>query len=157
MALRKLFSVAGPAIDMTPMIDMTFQLIAFFMFVMNFESTESDQRIRLPVTDIARVTNLPRDEMIYLNLTRDGRLLAVGRELSLKDDKAQIEEYLSREARVLRARRDAATGDAAPGLPGIIVLRADKETSYRDIHDLVSACRAAGFHRFSLSAERKEP
>lgn len=156
MALRKLFFVAGPEIDMTPMIDMTFQLIAFFMFVMNFETTESDQRVRLPITDIARVTNLPRDELIYLNLARDGRLLAVGRELSLKSDMPEIEEYLSREARVLRARRDSAA-DAPPGLPGIIVLRADKETSYRDIHDLVSACRAAGFQRFSLSARRKEP
>ena len=33
--------------DLTPMIDMTFQLIAFFMVLINFSQTEPDQRILL--------------------------------------------------------------------------------------------------------------
>ena len=34
---------------MTPMIDVTFQLIAFFMFVLNFSEVDQDQRINLPL------------------------------------------------------------------------------------------------------------
>ena len=34
--------------DMTPMIDVTFQLIAFFMFVLNFSEVDQDQRVNLP-------------------------------------------------------------------------------------------------------------
>ena len=30
--------------DLTPMIDMTFQLIAFFMVLINFTDTEQDER-----------------------------------------------------------------------------------------------------------------
>ena len=32
--------------DLTPMIDMTFQLIAFFMLVINFSDVEQDQRVQ---------------------------------------------------------------------------------------------------------------
>jgi len=41
-------------IDMTPMIDMTFQLITFFMFVMNFSEAEQDERIQLPSSQLAK-------------------------------------------------------------------------------------------------------
>ena len=34
--------------DLTPMIDMTFQLIAFFMVLINFSQTESNERVVLP-------------------------------------------------------------------------------------------------------------
>ncbi len=34
--------------DLTPMIDMTFQLIAFFMVLINFTQTESHERVVLP-------------------------------------------------------------------------------------------------------------
>ena len=40
--------------DMTPMIDMTFQLIAFFMFTINFSDTEQDQRVTLPASELAK-------------------------------------------------------------------------------------------------------
>ena len=35
-------------LDYTPMIDMTFQLIAFFMILINFSDAEQDQRVQLP-------------------------------------------------------------------------------------------------------------
>ena len=34
--------------DLTPMIDMVFQLIAFFMVLINFAQTESNERVVLP-------------------------------------------------------------------------------------------------------------
>ena len=39
---------------MTPMIDMTFQLIAFFMVLINFSEVEQDQRITLPASELAK-------------------------------------------------------------------------------------------------------
>ena len=39
--------------DMTPMIDVTFQLIAFFMFVLNFSEVDQDQRVNLPSSELA--------------------------------------------------------------------------------------------------------
>ena len=40
--------------DLTPMIDMTFQLIAFFMVLINFTEAEASDKIKLPDSDLAR-------------------------------------------------------------------------------------------------------
>ncbi len=45
--------------DLTPMIDMTFQLIAFFMVLINFSQTEADQRILLPESVLAKPPDRP--------------------------------------------------------------------------------------------------
>ena len=38
---------------MTPMIDMTFQLIAFFMVLINFTEADQNQAINLPSSELA--------------------------------------------------------------------------------------------------------
>ena len=40
--------------DMTPMIDMTLQLIAFFMILINFSEGDQNQLIRLPASELAK-------------------------------------------------------------------------------------------------------
>ncbi|MBC7820687.1 MAG: biopolymer transporter ExbD, partial [Planctomycetaceae bacterium] len=40
--------------DMTPMMDLTFQLISFFMMVTNFDQTQADERVRLPTDALAK-------------------------------------------------------------------------------------------------------
>ncbi|MEM1303854.1 MAG: biopolymer transporter ExbD, partial [Planctomycetota bacterium] len=45
MRVKKRKEMEAAEGDMTPMIDMTFQLIAFFMVLINFSEVEQDQRI----------------------------------------------------------------------------------------------------------------
>ena len=40
--------------NLTPLLDIVFQLITFFMLVINFSSENYDQRVRLPVAESAR-------------------------------------------------------------------------------------------------------
>ena len=46
MAIRRAGAPTTTDIDMTPMIDVTFQLISFFLFIMNFSEAEQDDRIQ---------------------------------------------------------------------------------------------------------------
>ena len=46
-------------LDYTPMIDMTFQLIAFFMILINFSDAETDDRVQLPSSAIAKPPSAP--------------------------------------------------------------------------------------------------
>ena len=43
--------VAMVEMDMTPMIDVVFQLITFFMLITNFEQTQADERVKLPISE----------------------------------------------------------------------------------------------------------
>ena len=49
--------------DLTPMIDMVFQLIAFFMVLINFAQTESNDRVKLPSSHLC--------EYIFLRLGKN--------------------------------------------------------------------------------------
>lgn len=80
-------------IDMTPMIDMTFQLITFFMFVMNFSEAEQDDRIQLPMSQLAKPVEGPTDTPITLQLTNSGSVIYAGELVALSD----IGSYLDRE------------------------------------------------------------
>ena len=64
----KRFTAPDLTIDMTPMIDCTFQLITFFMLVINFESSEADERIKLPESALARPAASKFEDEIVLQI-----------------------------------------------------------------------------------------
>src|SRR5512135_438911 len=64
--------------NLTPLLDVVFQLITFFMLVINFTAENYDQRIHLPVAGSARPvedTQRASEDRIVLNVDRDGHLL----------------------------------------------------------------------------------
>ncbi|MCA9248676.1 MAG: biopolymer transporter ExbD, partial [Planctomycetales bacterium] len=82
--------------DLTPMIDMTFQLIAFFMVLVNFSDAEQDQRIKLPSSELAKPPDAPFEEPRYLQLTKDDTVLFAGDEVGVD----ALEPVLQREKAV---------------------------------------------------------
>ena len=54
MAKRQSDGPAKTDIDMTPMIDVTFQLITFFIFTLNFSNAVQDDRVQLPLSQLAK-------------------------------------------------------------------------------------------------------
>ena len=103
-------------IDMTPMIDMTFQLIAFFMILINFAEGEQDQRIQLPSSVLAKPPDAPFETPITIQMVRDGEVIMNGQ---LLPEVNAIRPYLNNEKDVLngeepeRERRH----DHHPGRP----------------------------------------
>jgi len=55
-------------VDMTPMIDIVFQLIAFFMVISNFEQTQADERVRLPTDVLAQPPTVKPAHELVLNV-----------------------------------------------------------------------------------------
>ena len=55
--------------DLTPMIDMAFQLIAFFMVLINFAQTESNDRVKLPSSQLVKPPEAPLEFPICLLYT----------------------------------------------------------------------------------------
>lgn len=55
-------------VDMTPMIDIIFQLIAFFMVINNFEQSQVDERVKLPKDQLARPREKKAEDNYVLNI-----------------------------------------------------------------------------------------
>ena len=47
-------STTGVEVNLIPMIDIVIQLITFFLMLVNFDNSNTDERVRLPVADLAK-------------------------------------------------------------------------------------------------------
>lgn len=141
---------------MTPMIDMTFQLIAFFMIVSNFEQMQADERVRLPVDQMAVPPESPRPDDIVVNIgynrDKDGVKTSDEPYLFYGDDQIPLlntADYFTREKRRQEAIQQ-------PLEDVTIVIRADKDVPTGLIQEMMRIAQEAGFSRFSLKAQQGE-
>lgn len=64
--------------DLTPMIDMTFQLIAFFMVLINFTQTEANDNVVLPNSQLVKPPDARSEFPIILHVGIDGDIFIGG-------------------------------------------------------------------------------
>ncbi|MEI8227100.1 MAG: biopolymer transporter ExbD [Planctomycetota bacterium] len=145
MARKKGGSPSNTEIDMTPMIDMTFQLITFFMFVMNFSEAEQDDRIQLPSSQLAKPVEGALESPITLQLTNKGTVIYAGELVAVTD----VGTYLEREKTVML---DAGKEPNA----ATVIVRADGRSKTGEVQQIIRMCQEKGFERFALRAQYDE-
>ena len=131
--------------DMTPMIDMTFQLIAFFMIAMNFSQAEQDERVMLPTSVLAKPPDHPLDNPVVVHLTRDGIVIYGGQELANMN---RLRPYLVNERMVLQGRKQAMSDST-------VIIRADRYARAGVVQKLIQLCQEEQFEKFSLRAQEE--
>jgi biopolymer transport protein ExbD len=130
--------------NLTPMLDMVFQLITFFMVVANFKAASIEKDLALPVVGSARpVDTRGIESLMVLNIDRDGNLRAMGR-------RQPVREFIEQEANAVRL---AGRLDFGQELPTLVVVRADRETRFRDFNRVIRTCQEFGFRQFALKTE----
>ena len=132
--------------DMTPMIDVTFQLIAFFMFVLNFSEVDTDQRINLPASELARPPDAPYSQPLTVQMTADDTILFAGDEM-LPD---ALQSALMREAQIIMAYPNKKLSDVT------VVLRADRAAKTGKVQEIIQMCQKAGFDMFALRGKQSD-
>ena len=144
--------------NLTPLLDVVFQLITFFMLVINFSQDNFDSRIKLPVAGSARplddASKLNEDRLV-LNVDNQGRLIWSGRVLSLDEAVRKIKL----EAQITRANVKALKGsvDAGAEIPARVVIRADRDTPFSALFGLINTCQTNGYAKFDLKAMTSAP
>jgi biopolymer transport protein ExbD len=138
--------------DLTPILDLVFQLITFFMLVFNFQGASMDLSLKLPVLGSARPLDTKGSEdLLILNINSKGELKLYG---AVKD----IKSYLAGEAKmsVLKAQTANPNFKTGDELPGLVVIRADRTTPFHLLNFVIKTCQDHGYRRFSLKAMSKE-
>ncbi len=128
--------------DLTPMIDMTFQLIAFFMVLINFTQSEQNEKVKLPSSVLAKPAKAPIEFPITLHLTEDATVVVGGQETSI----GGIGPFLIREKNVLEIQGKT-TDDAT------VVIRAHRVAATGRVQELIKACQENSFEKFALRAK----
>jgi biopolymer transport protein ExbD len=143
------------AVDMTPMIDMTFQLITFFMVVINFEQTQADERVKLPTDQLAVPPDAPRINDIVLNIgfERDAQGNILGEPgVYYGEQRIPVLDY-GPNLKVARDQHVARFGQEALS-EVTIVIRADAEVPTGLVQELMRLAQEVGFSRFTFKAKQ---
>lgn len=113
------------ALDLTPVIDMVFLLLIFFLAVTTFRQAEKEIDIALPQTRAAGPITAALSEIV-VNVHADGRTIVGGRAV----DEATLEALL----------RDAVAANAERK----VSVRGDRAAPYAEIARVLDVCKAAG-------------
>jgi biopolymer transport protein ExbD len=135
--------------NLTPLLDMVFQLITFFMLVITFKSAEMDMSLELPVVGSARpVDTKGQRDLLVLNIDNTGNLKLFGRPVP------DIERYIASESvrSQMSAGMTAADLEAGQELPTTVVIRADRATAFKMLYRVIKACQDNGFRQFAFKA-----
>lgn len=146
--------------DMTPMIDIVFQLLTFFMIAVNFENAKADERVKLPTDVLAKPPESKLDNELTLNVgyirRQDGSNIS-GPFIFYNGDPIALDKItpiLQQEAAIFKAK---ATGDPEKALDDVSVnIRADAEVPTGMVQELIEKCQDSKFTKFSLKASQKQ-
>jgi biopolymer transport protein ExbD len=120
-------------LDLTPMMDMVFNLLIFFMVVSQFASEERDLKVVLPDgSEAMPLTVKPRE--IFINVDQDGRYFVRSREVTAEE----LSQLL-----VQAALNNPASQS--------VIIRADKRAAWDFVATAMRLCNQAGIRDYSAS------
>jgi len=121
-----------PTLNLTPMIDIVFLLIIFFMVGTKFAEMERTVQLEVPkVGDLGALSSAPEKRVI--NVYNDGSIVVDRRSITLEQ---------------LRAELKSATAQY-PELG--IVVRGDGAGPFQNVASVLTACRQAGIDDMGIS------
>lgn len=138
--------------NLTPILDMVFQLITFFMLVISFKTASMDPGIRLPVVGSAQPKQKESERnFVVLNIDTSGALKVYG-------EACDLEKYLAAEAIALRKHAsDQVSAAAQADLALAAVIRADRATPFTELNRVLAACKQHGFRNITFKILEAEP
>ena len=113
------------SIELTPIIDMVFLLLIFFLVATTFHQTEREMQIALPIASSSAPISAMLQELI-VNVDRDGQIIVGGRRIESD------------------ALRSMITDAVKVNPEQKVTVRGDRGTAYANIVTVLDICKGAG-------------
>ena len=131
------------AMNMTPMIDVVFLLIIFFMIVTYLTQQELEELV-LPKADMAMKDENPPERRMIINITRPGHYVVKRRNLGLVDDCLdQIRSNLAAMVDFFPREEDGCSKQP-------VLIRADLHTEFKYIQKVLQICGEQGIRIYKI-------
>lgn len=135
MAVQIKKPVSLGTLSLTPLIDVVFLMLIFFLVATRFEQEEREMDINLPQASEARPM-IETPTVLYVNITKDGKYYVHNQLL----DREALEGVFE-EARLVNQQRQR------------VVIRADESSAVRFAVDVMDACEKAKIPYYTLATE----
>lgn len=125
MLLKRRSADDSPVVELTPIIDMVFLLLIFFLVATTFQQTEREMSVALPETRNGGPLTMSLRELV-VNVTADGRMVVSGRDVQAEDLRAIVTAALKANAEQK------------------VAIRADRATAYESVALALDIVKGAG-------------
>ena len=123
--------------NMTPMIDVVFLLIIFFLVSSHLAKQEAQMELPLPVAESGEKQTESESRRLTLNVLQDGSMLLAGRPVS----RNELQQRL-------------ATAKRTEGSEVEIRIRSDRNVAYRHVEPIMLSCARAGIWNVTFGVYR---
>lgn len=128
----KIYHDPEPTLNLTPMIDIVFLLIIFFMVGTKFTETERQVKLELPaVKQIGALSAVPKQREV--NVYADNTIMMDGQSY-------QLDELLTELRRAHEEYNEMS-----------VLIRGDGGAKHQNVTNVLAACRDAGFERLGIA------
>lgn len=128
MILRTKSEEISPTIEMTPIIDIVFLLLIFFLVATTYQQTEREMQIALPQTQSGGPITMSLRELV-VNIEADGTIIVAGQTLSPANFRSLVTQAV----------------EANPDQK--VTIRGDRAASYASIAAALDICKSAGIQQ----------
>src|SRR5687768_16361 len=129
---------AGVGFNMTPMIDVVFQLIIFFLLSSHLAKQENQLALPLPAAESGQQPGPDERPRMTVNILADGTLLVAGRSITAEDLAERLQERKSVHGKDLEVR-----------------IRSDRGVAYAGVEPILQTCARAGIWNVSFAVYRR--
>jgi biopolymer transport protein ExbD len=116
---------AGPTIELTPMIDMVFLLLIFFLVATTFHQSEREMQIALPFASSSGPISATLRELV-VHVDAEGEIYVGGRRI----DAEQLRTMVTEAVKVNPEQK--------------VTVRGDRTTAYANIVRVLDICKGSG-------------
>lgn len=135
MSIQIKRSQAASTLSLTPLIDVVFLLLIFFLVTSEFEEEERRLDIVLPsATSASPMTSKPRE--VVIDITADGATFVGGEQVTLEE----LSQLLG------RAVANNPTNQ-------VVVIRADQEVPFQPVVSVMDLCNRVGVSDYSVTTK----
>lgn len=126
-------------INMTPMIDVVFLLIIFFLVSSHLVRQEMQIELPLPIAKSGADDRLDDAPRVTLNVKADGQILLAGREIPIERLAARLRELRDAEGDQLEVR-----------------IRTSREAAYTFVEPILTSCTQVGIWNVTFAVYQQE-
>jgi biopolymer transport protein ExbD len=139
MNIPRRVGIGEVGINMTPMIDVVFQLIIFFLVSSHLIKQESHVQLPLPTAQSGAQDILDEKPRLTVNVLTNGELLLTGRQLTADELTARLAEKVQELGQDLEVR-----------------IRSDRTVPYARVEPVMLSCAKAGIWNVTFAVYRPE-
>ena len=122
---------SGATLDLTPVVDVVFNLLIFFALSLNFAATSGGINVKLPSASSAEPV---KSEQLTINLTQAGKVYYNDKEINIDDLAPKLEGIEDKNS--------------------IVIIRADNSVPHGQVVEVMDIVKSEGFSKLAIAVDQ---